>query len=109
MTPPRARTWGRRGNTPVIRGRSRRRISVAALCCYKPGQNSRLIHRPRSHLPLTGARKRSGPTPSMAASPRQIAPEYTDPTLKSSVVEPQSTPRLGGMGKCDIPYRGDMS
>lgn len=40
MTPPRARTWGRRGQTPVVRvrGRSRRRISVPALCCYKPGE-----------------------------------------------------------------------
>ncbi|MBT2545706.1 DDE endonuclease, partial [Streptomyces sp. ISL-44] len=59
MTPPRARTWGRRGQTPVIRvrGRSRRRTSVAALCCYKPGEHSRLIHRPRTHLLLKGARK----------------------------------------------------
>lgn len=34
MTPSRARTWGRRGHTPVIRvrGRSRRRTSVDALC-----------------------------------------------------------------------------
>ncbi|MFC8936512.1 IS630 family transposase [Rhodococcus sp. NPDC057135] len=59
MTPPRARTWGRRGHTPVIRvrGRSRRRTSIAALCCYKPGETSRLIHRPRTHLRLKGARK----------------------------------------------------
>ncbi|WP_433916361.1 IS630 family transposase [Streptomyces sp. NBC_01744] len=59
MTPPRARTWGRRGHTPVIRvrGRSRRRTSVAALCCYKPGEKSRLVHRPRNHLLLKGARK----------------------------------------------------
>ncbi|MGW7201858.1 IS630 family transposase, partial [Streptomyces chryseus] len=59
MTPPRARTWGRRGQTPVIRvrGRSRRRTSIAALCCYKPGKKSRLIHRPRAHLRLKGARK----------------------------------------------------
>ncbi|MFF4393348.1 transposase [Streptomyces sp. NPDC001552] len=37
MTPPRARTWSRRGHTPVIRvrGRSRRRTPAAALCCYK--------------------------------------------------------------------------
>lgn len=61
MTPPRARTWGRRGHTLVIRvrGRSRRRTSVAALCCYKPGEKSRLIHRPRTHLLLKGARKSS--------------------------------------------------
>ncbi|MGW9054847.1 IS630 family transposase [[Kitasatospora] papulosa] len=59
MTPPRARTWGRREHTPVIRvrGRSRRRTSVAALCCYKPGEPSRLIHRPHTHLLLKGARK----------------------------------------------------
>ncbi|MFF7098302.1 IS630 family transposase, partial [Streptomyces rubradiris] len=49
MTPPRAYTWGRRGHTPAIRGRSRRRTSIAALCCYKPGEKSRLIHRPRAH------------------------------------------------------------
>ncbi|MFF7504929.1 transposase [Streptomyces lavendulae] len=59
MTPPRARTWGRRGNTPEIRvrGRPRRRTSIAALCCYKPGERSRLIHRPRTHLLLKGARR----------------------------------------------------
>ncbi|MFJ9448586.1 transposase [Kitasatospora sp. NPDC101235] len=49
MTPARARTWGRRGRTPVVRvrGRSRRRVSIAALTCYKPGERSRLIYRPR--------------------------------------------------------------
>ncbi|CAL9514233.1 hypothetical protein SUDANB150_03658 [Streptomyces sp. enrichment culture] len=59
MTPPHAHTWGRRGHTPVIRvrGRSRRRTSIAALCCYKPGEKSRLIHRPRAHLRLKGARR----------------------------------------------------
>ena len=59
MTPPHARTWGPRGQTPVIRvrGRSRRRISIAALACYKPGETARLIYRPRIHLQLKGARK----------------------------------------------------
>jgi transposase len=49
MTPARARTWGHRGRTPVVRvrGRSRRRVSIAALTCYKPGERSRLIYRPR--------------------------------------------------------------
>lgn len=48
MTPPTCRTWSRRGRTPIIRvrGRSRRRLSVAALTCYKPGERSRLIYRP---------------------------------------------------------------
>ncbi|MFC8308589.1 transposase [Streptomyces olivaceus] len=48
MTPPTTRTWSRRGHTPVIRvrGRARRRLSVAALACYKAGEPSRLIYRP---------------------------------------------------------------
>jgi transposase len=51
MTPPTARTWSRRGTTPVVhvRGRSQRRISIAALTCYKPGERSRLIYRPMIH------------------------------------------------------------
>lgn len=49
MTPPITRTWSRRGHTPVVRvrGRSRRRLSVAALACYKTGASSRLIYRRR--------------------------------------------------------------
>ncbi|MFF4161519.1 hypothetical protein [Streptomyces sp. NPDC001678] len=48
-TPPRAHTWGRHGHTPVVRvrGRSFRRILIAALVCYRPGERSRLIYRPR--------------------------------------------------------------
>ncbi|MEU2856571.1 transposase [Streptomyces syringium] len=51
MTPPTSRTWARRGHTPVIRvrGRSQRRVSLAAMCCYKPGERSRLIYRPMFH------------------------------------------------------------
>ncbi|MFI9776763.1 transposase [Streptomyces sp. NPDC051956] len=47
-TPPTARTWSRHGHTPVVRvrARSRRRLSIAALACYKPGEPSRLIYRP---------------------------------------------------------------
>ncbi|MFF3208961.1 hypothetical protein [Streptomyces sp. NPDC002962] len=40
-----------------VRGRSRRRTSDAALCCYKPCEPTRLIHRPRAHLLLKGTRK----------------------------------------------------
>ncbi|MEU9979596.1 IS630 family transposase [Streptomyces sp. NPDC051014] len=48
MTPPTTRTWSRRGRTPVVRvrGRPRRRLSVAVLACYKTGEPSRLICRP---------------------------------------------------------------
>ena len=52
MTPPTTRTWARRGRTPVIRvrGRSQRRFSIAALACYRHGERSRLIYRPKRHL-----------------------------------------------------------
>ncbi|MBB5940270.1 hypothetical protein FHS42_007368 [Streptomyces zagrosensis] len=45
MTPPQAKTWSQCGRTPVVRvrGRSRRRVPIAALTCYKPGHRSRLI------------------------------------------------------------------
>ncbi|XVQ83656.1 transposase [Microbispora siamensis] len=47
LRPPRARTWGRRGCTPVVhvRGRGSGRVNIAALVCYKPGERSRLIYR----------------------------------------------------------------
>jgi hypothetical protein len=60
MPPPTSHTWGRRGSTPVIRvwGRSQRRFSVAALCCYQPGEHSRLIYRPKRHTDhKSGGRK----------------------------------------------------
>jgi hypothetical protein len=52
MTPPTTRTWARRGRTPVIRvrGRAQRRFSIAALACYKQGERSRLIYRPKRHV-----------------------------------------------------------
>jgi transposase len=47
MRPPRARTWGRVGHTPVVavRGRGSGRISLAGMSCYRPGHHSRLIYR----------------------------------------------------------------
>jgi hypothetical protein len=61
MTPPTARTWPCRGTTPVVRvrGRSQRRISIAALACYKPGVRSRLIHRPIIHRDHKAGGRRS--------------------------------------------------
>ncbi|MFD7732215.1 IS630 family transposase [Kitasatospora phosalacinea] len=51
----------RRGQTPIIhvRGRSQRRISIAALTCYKPGSRSRLIYRPIVHPDHKTSRQRS--------------------------------------------------
>jgi len=47
MRPPRARTWARRGHTPVIRvrGGGTGHVSVAGLACYRPGFRSRLTCR----------------------------------------------------------------
>jgi len=51
MRPPRSRTWGRRGITPVIRvrGGGTGHVSVAGLACYRPGCRSRLIYRLHSY------------------------------------------------------------
>jgi hypothetical protein len=42
-----ATTWAPRGVTPVIKvtARGTVRVSVAGLCCYRPGRSSRLIYR----------------------------------------------------------------
>ncbi|MEU4728901.1 transposase [Streptomyces sp. NPDC023588] len=51
MTPPRARIWGRIGQTPVVRvrGRGSGRVSMAGMACYKPGERSRLIYAIREY------------------------------------------------------------
>ncbi len=47
MRPPRAKTWGRQGQTPVVRVRAggHGRASIAGMVCYKTGECSRLIYR----------------------------------------------------------------
>src|SRR4051794_14365395 len=47
LRPPRGRTWGRRGRTPVVRVTTQNapRLSVAALVATKPGRRPRLIYR----------------------------------------------------------------
>ena len=47
LRPPKGRTWGRRGRTPVVKvtGGSNRRVSLAALIAVKPGRRPRLIYR----------------------------------------------------------------
>ncbi|MFE2471603.1 transposase [Streptomyces mirabilis] len=51
MTPPRARTWGRIGQTPVVRvrGRGSVRVSMAGMACCEPGERSRLIYAIREY------------------------------------------------------------
>jgi len=47
LRPPKGRTWGRRGTTPVVTvtGGSNKRVSLAALIAIKPGCQPRLIYR----------------------------------------------------------------
>ncbi|MFE1885777.1 winged helix-turn-helix domain-containing protein [Streptomyces diastatochromogenes] len=46
LTPPRARTWGRRGCVQVVRvrGRGSGRVLMAGMTCYKPGERSRMFY-----------------------------------------------------------------
>ena len=59
LQPPKARTWGRRGHTPVVRvsGRGSARISVAALACVKAGQPGRFYYRMQGHRLRPGTRR----------------------------------------------------
>ena len=59
LRPPKARTWGRRGRTPVIpvSGKGSGRISIAGLTCYRPGRRSRFIYRTIVHRGRRGERR----------------------------------------------------
>jgi hypothetical protein len=51
LTPPRARSWRRRGCTPVVRvrGRGFGRVSMVGMTCYSPGRRSRLFFAVREY------------------------------------------------------------
>ncbi|QCX82741.1 hypothetical protein C9F11_45935 (plasmid) [Streptomyces sp. YIM 121038] len=57
--PPRGRTWGRRGITPVVTvsGRRSGRLSVAGLIAWRPGSRTWLCHRPLRHPAGKGQRR----------------------------------------------------
>ena len=59
LRPPKGRTWGRRGRTPVVTvtGGSNTRISLAALIATRPGCQPRLIYRTHLGGRLDGQRK----------------------------------------------------
>lgn len=58
LRPPKARTWGRRGQTPVVTvtGKGSGRISIAGLLCLAPGQQGRLLLRTITHRGRQGER-----------------------------------------------------
>jgi DDE superfamily endonuclease len=60
LQPPKGRTWGPRGCTPVVKvtGAHNKRVSLAALIAVKPGCRPRLIYRVhRSRAPGKDQRK----------------------------------------------------
>ncbi|WP_345944029.1 transposase [Streptomyces sp. SID3212] len=62
MTPPRARIWGRIGQTPVVRvrGRGSGRVSMSGMTCYKPDERFRLIYTIREYRGRKGESKGFG-------------------------------------------------
>jgi hypothetical protein len=59
LRPPKARTWGHRGQTPAVRvsGKGSGRVSVAGLVCFKPDQRGHLFYRLRIHRGRKGERR----------------------------------------------------
>ena len=59
LRPPKARTWARRGHTPVVTvsGKGSGRVSVAGLVCLKPGARGHLFYRMRVHRGRKGERR----------------------------------------------------
>ncbi len=59
LRPPRARTWARRGHTPVVAvsGKGSGRVSVAGLICLRPDARRRLFYRMRVHRGRRGERR----------------------------------------------------
>ena len=62
MRPLHAKTWGRRGQTPIVtvRGRGSGRVHIAGLTCYRPGHRSRLFFRLLVYHGRKNERKRFG-------------------------------------------------
>ena len=59
LRPPKARTRGRRGHTPVVRvsGKGSGRVPVAGLVCLRPDSRGRLFYRMRLHRGRKGERR----------------------------------------------------
>jgi putative transposase len=51
LRPPKGKTWGRRGATPIVAvcAAGSGRVSLAGLVCTKPGKRPRLVYRTRTH------------------------------------------------------------
>jgi hypothetical protein len=59
LRPPKARTWARRGRTPVVlvSGKGSGQVSAAGLACYLPGARSPFFYRAHIHTGRKGERR----------------------------------------------------
>ena len=59
LRPSKARTWGRRGHTPIVTvsGKGSGRVSIAGLVCAKEGHRGRLVFRTILHRGRKGERR----------------------------------------------------
>ena len=59
LRPPKARTWARRGRTPVavVSGKGSGRVSAAGMVCLRPGSRGRFFYRIRIHRGRKGERR----------------------------------------------------
>ena len=59
LRPPKARTWARRGHTPVavVSGKGSGRVSAAGMVCLRPGSRGRFFYRIRIHRGRKGERR----------------------------------------------------
>lgn len=62
LRPPKARTWARRGRTPVVTvsGAGSGRLSIAGLLCMREGRRARLVWRSVRHRGRKGERRSFG-------------------------------------------------
>ena len=84
LRPPKGRTRGRRGRTPVVTvtGGSNNRVSLAALIAVKAGQRPRLLYRVHDARRRRGDDRRKGFTETDYA--RLPAPRTSSPAGRSS-------------------------
>jgi putative transposase len=59
LRPPKARSWSRRGHTPIVRvsGKGSGRVSIAGLVCLRSGRRGRLAYRLVVHHGRKGERR----------------------------------------------------
>ncbi|NDZ74139.1 transposase [Streptomyces sp. SID10362] len=59
LKPGKARTWSRRGKTPLVKvtGKGSGRVLMAGMICVRPGQETRLIYRTQTYRGRTGEKK----------------------------------------------------